>query len=264
LQVSWTAVIKPYAQAVIAEIRAIDPDNIIIVGTPTWSQDVDVAAQSPIIGSNIAYTLHFYAATHKQSLRNKATVALGKGLALWVTEFGTCESSGSGVLDYTESQRWFDFMDTNLISWCNWAVDDKAETSAALKPNVSATGGWQDSDLSESGILVRDKIIACNGTLTAVQEPAVASGASDYRLARNYPNPFNSSTIIEFSLASSQRVKLEVFNEAGQTAALLVDERMSMGIHRIDFRGDRLPGGEYIYRIQTEKDVLTGRMQLVK
>ncbi|MBQ4796798.1 cellulase family glycosylhydrolase, partial [Pectobacterium versatile] len=64
LQVSWSNTIKPYAEAVISAIRAIDPDNLIIVGTPSWSQNVDEASRDPINGKNIAYTLHFYAGTH--------------------------------------------------------------------------------------------------------------------------------------------------------------------------------------------------------
>lgn len=73
----WSSVIKPYAIDVIKAIRAIDPDNLIIVGTQTYSQDVDIAANDPIQGfGNIAYTLHFYADTHKADMRSKATTAL--------------------------------------------------------------------------------------------------------------------------------------------------------------------------------------------
>jgi len=69
IHVSWSNDVKPYAEAVISEIRAIDPDNLIIVGSPTWSQDVDVASNDPITSSiNIAYTLHFYAGTQSYEL----------------------------------------------------------------------------------------------------------------------------------------------------------------------------------------------------
>ena len=65
----WS-VIKNYAEEVIKEIRKYDPDNIIIVGTPQWSQLATHAANDRIDGKNICYTLHFYAATHKQDLRD--------------------------------------------------------------------------------------------------------------------------------------------------------------------------------------------------
>src|SRR3990172_2958190 len=130
-QVSWNNVVKPYADSLARHIRAIDPDNLIIVGTPTWSQDVDIAALSPLSYDNLAYALHFYAATHKQSLRNKATTALNRGIALFVSEFGTSESSGTGVLDSLEVERWLKFLTDNKLSWCNWSIADKDETSAA-------------------------------------------------------------------------------------------------------------------------------------
>lgn len=157
-KVSWDDVVKPYSQAVVSSIRAIDADNIIIVGTPTWSQDVNVAAQNPMDCINIVYALHFYAATHKQYLRDRAKVALDKGVALFVSEFGTCEYTGDGIIDHVELNKWMELMDEHKISWCNWSVADKNETSAALKKGASATGNWKESDLSESGKLIRAKI----------------------------------------------------------------------------------------------------------
>jgi len=158
----WRRVIKPYHEAVIPKIRAHDPDNLIICGTQTWSQDVDKASRDPLKFDNIAYTLHFYAATHKESLRNKARTALTNGIALMVTEWGTSEANGDGKLDGEETRKWLELMDQNHLSWCNWSVADKAETSAALKPNAHALGGWSSNDLSPSGNLVRDELRARN------------------------------------------------------------------------------------------------------
>jgi len=154
----WSTVIKPYHQAIIPKIRAHDPNNIIVCGTQSWSQDVDKAAQDPLNFDNIAYSLHFYAATHKQSLRGKATDALDKGIALMVTEWGTSQANGGGKLDYKETEEWLDFLDKNSLSWCNWSVADLNETSVALKPGASATGNWMLDDLSPSGTLVREQL----------------------------------------------------------------------------------------------------------
>lgn len=158
LQVSWTSTIKPYHQAVIDTIRKYDPDNLIICGTPTWSQDVDVAATNPLIGINIAYTLHFYSGSHKQSLRDKATSALNKGIALFVTEYGTTNATGDGFVNQAETNLWYNFLDENKISWCNWSIADKTESSAALLSNASTTGGWPINSLSTSGQFVRDEM----------------------------------------------------------------------------------------------------------
>jgi endoglucanase len=162
LNVSWSGVIKPYSEAVIAAIRQHDPDNLVICGTRNWSQEIEEVASDPIKLPNVAYTLHFYAATHKQWLRDAATRALSKGVALMVTEYGTCEASGNGVLDRAETQAWWKFMDENSISWCNWSLADKEETSAALKPGAKATGNWTDNEISPSGLFVREELRANN------------------------------------------------------------------------------------------------------
>jgi endoglucanase len=158
VNVSWSGVIKPHADTIINAIRKYDPDNIIVVGTPNWSQNVDEAANSPLPYSNIAYTLHYYASTHKQWLRDKATVALNKGIALFVTEFGTSEASGNGFLDEAETRNWWTFLDQKKISWCNWSIADKSETSAALMPGAPVNGGWTDAQISRSGKIVRTEL----------------------------------------------------------------------------------------------------------
>ena len=94
--VTWEQV-KAYAEKIIGVIRANDAENLILVGSPTWSQRVDLAAADPITGyENILYTLHFYAATHKAPLRLVLERAVGAGLPVFVSEFGihgspTCE-----------------------------------------------------------------------------------------------------------------------------------------------------------------------------
>lgn len=157
LQISWSGTIKPYANAVIGAIRAIDPDNLIIVGTPQWSQHVDEASRDPISGyKNIAYTLHFYAGSHGQFLRDWATTAMQNGIALFVTEWGSVDASGDGAVNAGETWAWVDYMKKNGISNANWALNDKAEGASALVPGASATGGWSANQLTTSGALAKD------------------------------------------------------------------------------------------------------------
>jgi endoglucanase len=158
LQVSWSAIIKPYHQAIIDTIRHYDSNNLIVCGTPTWSQDVDIAAKDTLVGSNIAYTLHFYSGTHKQSLRAKAKVALDKGIALFVTEYGTTEATGDGFVNQDETNLWYLFLDSNKLSSCNWSIADKAESSAALFSGSSPFGNWMNYQLTSSGNFVRQEI----------------------------------------------------------------------------------------------------------
>ena len=158
LKISWSQIIKPYAEEIINVIRKNDPDNLIAVGTPTWSQDVDIAAKDPISDSNIAYVLHFYSSTHKQNIRDKATEAMKNNAALFVTEFGISEANGNGIIDSLETATWMSFIKENKLSTCNWSVIDKKETSAALLPDANPEGDWKESDLSESGKFNRNYI----------------------------------------------------------------------------------------------------------
>jgi len=157
-QVTWNEAVKPYAEAVIAEIRKYDPDNIIIVGTPTWSQDVDIAAQDPIQGyDNIMYTLHFYAGTHGQELRDKAKKAVDLGLPLFVTECGTTKATGGGGVYEDKFMEWLSFLKKHQISWINWSLTNKGEDSGLLVLNAdrNGKGGWTDNELSPSGKFIR-------------------------------------------------------------------------------------------------------------
>ncbi len=156
LDISWSNTIKPYALSVISAIRAIDPDNLIVVGTPEWSQRVDLAAADPITEfSNIAYTLHFYTIYHHQWLRDRANAALENGIALLITEWGLI---GYSLVD-PEANEWMTWCFDNKMSHCNWAVNDKQEEWSILVPGASTTGGWSDDDLTDSGKLARSIIV---------------------------------------------------------------------------------------------------------
>ncbi|MDX1701896.1 MAG: glycoside hydrolase family 5 protein, partial [Melioribacteraceae bacterium] len=121
LDVSWTNTLKPYSEAIISEIRKNDPDNLIIAGTPNWSQDVEVVIGNQIDDDNIAYSLHFYTGTHRQWLRDKSDKALNAGIPIYVSEWGLSESDGDGIIDINETNRWTDYLEDNNLSWCNWS-----------------------------------------------------------------------------------------------------------------------------------------------
>lgn len=152
---SWETV-KAYSEEVIKTIREIDKNNVILVGTPHWDQDIHLAADNPIQGyENIMYTLHFYAATHKQYLRDRADYALDKGLPVFVSECAGMEASGDGAVDLDEWNNWVNWMDSHKISWVAWSVSDKDETCSMIKDSNSPVSGWADSDLKEWGKVVK-------------------------------------------------------------------------------------------------------------
>lgn len=181
---SWSADLKPYARRMVDTIRANDPDNVILIGSGTWSQDVDVAAADPLEGKNLMYTFHFYPGTHKQPLRAKVQAAIDRGAAVFCSEWGTTNHTGDGPLYLEEAETWLAFLDERQISWTNWSLCDKSEGSAALvgqgealrtgkqalmdrenlmQPESVGPEGypvWTADELSPSGSFVRDKLRA--------------------------------------------------------------------------------------------------------
>ncbi|UUA74630.1 carbohydrate-binding protein [Cellvibrio sp. QJXJ] len=155
LGVDWHSVLKPYAEHVGGKIRAIDPDNLIIMGTPNWSQDVDVASTNKANVSNLAYTVHFYADSHQGSYRAKAQTALNNGAALFATEWGVGHANGRGAVNYAETWAWIDFLRVNGISHAGWAFHDKERDQATGEVETSSFF-WADGSLKESGRFVKE------------------------------------------------------------------------------------------------------------
>jgi endoglucanase len=161
---SWDQV-KAYSVEVIKSIRQYDAKNIIVVGSPNWDQDVDIAASDPITGfDNLVYSFHFYASdpNHQEKLRAKAEIAMKRGLALFVTEWGVGESNGNGEFNREKTAVWMDWMEKNHLSWVNWNLTDKKETTALLVPGASIIGGWGDEQLTEAGKYIREQFLLLN------------------------------------------------------------------------------------------------------
>ena len=151
LDVSWTSTLKPYHAALTTSIRAEDSDNIIILGTPNWSQDVDIAALSPVTGTNLMYTLHFYACSHGAALRAKAQDAYADGLPIFVTEWGAADADGGvdGVVCEAEATTWHNWLDARSIGWTAWKLDGCTDSTCLFKgQDVSPNGNWTSADLN--------------------------------------------------------------------------------------------------------------------
>lgn len=143
--------IKRYANEVIPVIRQNDSDAVIIVGTPTWSQEIDKAAEAPLEFDNVLYALHFYAATHTDWLRERLRGCAQKGLPVFVSEFGMCDANGNGNNDFVQAEQWLGLLDEYKIGYCCWNLANKAEASSVLQPSSQKLSGWTEEDLSESG-----------------------------------------------------------------------------------------------------------------
>ena len=151
----WDNDIKPYAEEIIPIIRKNSPDAVNSVGTPTWSQDIDKALANPLDYDNVMYALHFYAATHTDWLRQRVKDCYNKGLPIFVSEFGCCDASGNGGNDFGQTKQWLELLDSCGISYMNWNLANKNESSSAFKESASANGNWKESDMNEGAIWIR-------------------------------------------------------------------------------------------------------------
>jgi len=178
----WQA-IKSYAEPIVDMLRDRG-DNIIIVGSPNWSQRPDLAADDPIDSNNIVYTTHFYSGTHGASeesyptdtpnedrgnVMSNARYALENGVAIFVSEWGTSEANGNNGPYLAEADVWLEFLNENNISWVNWSLTNKNETSGAFVPfemgkseatdlNPGEDQLWASEELSLSGEYMRARM----------------------------------------------------------------------------------------------------------
>lgn len=158
LEIPWQE-IKDYAQELIPVIRKNAPNSVIIVGTPKWDQDVDVAAESPLEFPNLLYSLHYYAGTHKDWNRDKATKAIEAGLPIIISECGSMDHTGDGPIDYESWQQWMEFADKHNVSVLMWDIADKDETCSMIASTASDNGMlWSEDDLKEWAKLARKTI----------------------------------------------------------------------------------------------------------
>ena len=162
LDIPWQE-IKDYATELIPVIRKNAPSSVIIVGTPKWDQEVDVAAESPLTEKNLLYALHFYAGTHKDWHRVKAEKAIAAGLPLIISECGSMEATGDGPIDYESWQAWMDLADRHGLSVLMWDIADKDETCSMISASASDNGmEWTEEDLKEWAKLARKTTLERN------------------------------------------------------------------------------------------------------
>lgn len=155
---SWEEV-KAYSIELIELIREIDPDNLILVGSPHWCQDVHLAADDPIEGhDNLMYVMHFYAATHKKGLRDRTDYALSKGLPIFVSECAGMEASGDGPIDLAEWNAYVDWMNHHKLSWAAWSLSGKDESCSMLPVGTNPAADWKEEQLKEWAKIVRARL----------------------------------------------------------------------------------------------------------
>ncbi|MCG8707934.1 cellulase family glycosylhydrolase [Brenneria sp. 4F2] len=253
--VTWNDRIRPYALALTQTIRAKDPDNLILVGTGSWSQDIQDAADNPLPDANTMYVLHFYAGTHKLSLRKRLDYAQKRGAPIFVSEWGTSEAAGDKGPYLAESRVWLDYLNERGISWVNWSLSDKAEISSALAPGANPAGGWTDADLTASGQFVRKRILGEEDSIGTEADAAAPQVVLQY-LNRS-SDPADNAIRLAFNIKNTGSSTLNLgdlkvryyFNDEGKTTDQHYVDWANIGADKVGVTTQALPaGGEQVNR----------------
>jgi len=103
----------------------------------------------------------------------------------------------------------------------------------------------------------------------AEEEGKAAGIPQAFTLLQNHPNPFNSSTLISYTLPEPARVRLQVYNLLGQQVATLAEGYQQAGSYQVrwdgkDKHGHPVPSGVYLYRLQAGELKQTRRMTVLR
>ena len=151
--VPWSE-IKEYSEEIIDVIRSIDPQSLIIVGPPNWSQQLEFPLDDPVERENLAYSLHFYSTLH---LFDERLNELAESLPIIVTEWAaqTPENS-TGEIDFESLNQYVDWMNEYNISWAAWSFSDELQPYGWFYPGAFADRYLDDSELRPWGSMVLD------------------------------------------------------------------------------------------------------------
>jgi hypothetical protein len=157
-----------------------------------------------------------------------------------------------------------------ISTWNGWGSDTQIEPSIVTSPT--------SQDLSESGFAYTGGYVyegyghaALEMVRTLLSDPATvdigsANGTipSLAVLSDNYPEPFNTRTIFQYTVPETMQVRVLVFDTLGRTLRILADGLEPPGFHRLEFDAGSLPSGVYFYRLETARHSMTKTMVLIR
>jgi len=148
-----------------------------------------------------------------------------------------------------------------IVSKFNDNFEVTEEDVLGVQLEFLAGNSYQKSKF-ESGIALISEIQ--NKEIFTDNEHSKSSSKESYFNTRNFPNPFNPTTTITYTLPQSTYVSLIVYDRLGREVQVLVDQNQDGGEHSIDFNANELPSGIYFYRIKTPENTEVRKMLLSK
>jgi hypothetical protein len=137
-------------------------------------------------------------------------------------------------------------------------VEAKAEAEAIFTFDVNRNAPINKKDTIDFMITSSD------GIQMTKQFIFIYTGPKEFKLEQNYPNPFNPTTTIQYQLPQVVKVTLKVYDILGSEVATLVNENQEAGYKEVQFSGNNIASGMYVYRITAGNYISTKKMMLVK
>lgn len=255
--ISWST-IKNYADQIVAEIRKYS-DNLVLVGTPKWDQNPQVAIGNEVTDSkgNTAYTLHYYANSHCWSGSydwggacegSNGEQAIKAGLSVFISEWGTGNADGGGNPDQSRNQSWQEYANKHKLSWANWSASRIDEGTAAFTSGATKTS----LQYSTSGNLVKGYLASNPTSYTKCND-----GSSEQGQQGEQDQNDNASLIVmpdfEFNISltgktlnisGASTATVDIYNTQGHKLMSLDNVRGNLSLAK-------LPLGQYIVRIRS-------------
>jgi len=161
-------------------------------------------------------------------------------------------NSGSAYIFRRDSSNW---IEEQKFTASDGAEDDWFGFSVSISGNYAIVGSLLDDDNGEES----GSAYIYSGFVVGVNENHIS-----FTLSQNFPNPFNNSTIINYSIPNEGLVTLKVYDVLGNEITTLVNGDQSIGNYEIEYDGSELPSGVYFYRLQSDSFVETKKMVLMK
>ena len=153
-------------------------------------------------------------------------------------------------------------LDTTLT--LTFAAIDATLAGLGVEEGESITLDWTVTAMAGDSVRFADEIFEITLTRNLSVSSEVTESPNSFTLNQNFPNPFNPTTNISYTLPESGAVTLEVFNVTGQKVATLVNSVKSAGSHIATFDASNLSSGVYMYRLSSGNSIQIRKMLLIK
>jgi endo-1,4-beta-xylanase len=206
----------------------------------------------------------------KDGLDDAYTFQTGQASSLWdanyqckpaffaVAHVGIYYNSLDSLIAYADSLKMNDYTSMSWIPFAGFLSFAQSALTRSYSPTVSA-----DTALANAEAYLKSAIAGLVPNPNGLRPPDERA-AYVFALSQNYPNPFNPATLISYSIASSGRVSLKVYDVLGKEVTTLFDGIRPPGSYTARFDGTGLSSGVYLYRLRSGGMVLTRRFVLVR